>query len=353
MTEGLSRRRIAWLVGAIIIISLVLWVVLRPPGGEPTVDEGERPDLPTPFSEDPVERLRMIWDSESHTASWPVAETLASISDIAYLDRVEADDSYRKLGFTDVESVEKGSMVGYVVSAGDVTVVVFRGTDDLVDWLVNLDIRSSNTPHGLIHTGFYNAYWSLKPKTATILEEKRPKHLWITGHSLGGAIALVCAYDLVENRKMKLSGIMTFGQPMIASRKLADYLGTLLLGHYAHVVNEEDIVAKVPPTYFHSRSLVWFTKDGIERSKPRHRVVGAAGDEKAMADDDSELIPLTQQEFEDLKAKLREEKAGKGLPSDSPPLVQGNLPLFRDHAMWRYLEKIRSLLGGTGSDLTQ
>ena len=57
---------------------------------------------------------------------------------------------------------------------------------------------------------------------------------------------------------------------MVARKQLADHLNTLLLGRYAHFVNEADIVPRVPPTFTHCGSLVWFTGGIIKRSKPKH-----------------------------------------------------------------------------------
>ena len=90
--------------------------------------------------------------------------------------------------------VVENSMIGYVMSAGDVTVVAFRGTNagEISDWLANLDSLSTDTPQGSLHRGFYYAYMSLKPQIVKLLQKSKPKHLWITGHSLGGALALVC-----------------------------------------------------------------------------------------------------------------------------------------------------------------
>ena len=94
--------------------------------------------------------------------------------------------------------------------------------DVKLDWLINIDEVAAPTPHGGIHRGFYSAYQSLESQISAILAQTRPKYLWVTGHSLGGALALVCAYDLIENKKVALNGVITFGQPMVADKPLAD-----------------------------------------------------------------------------------------------------------------------------------
>lgn len=305
-------------------------------------DEAERPDSRPAPPASLLEPLRLAWDSESH-ADWPVAELLALMSEKAYLTPVEAATSYQKLGFERSMPVVAGSMIGYFVSAEDVAVIVFRGTDDTSDWLTNLNWFPADTPHGAIHSGFYNAYQPLKPRIATLLSESPPKHLWITGHSLGGALALVCAYDLMGNENLDLNGIITFGQPMVARKQLAEHLDSVLLGRYARYVNGKDMVPKLPPWHADCGSLVWFTEDGIKRSKRKGLGVGAAGAEDPSLKDDVEVIPLSEQEFRQLQAKLREDNAEPDRLPDGTPVVKGDLPWIQDHSMKHYLDKIRGV----------
>jgi triacylglycerol lipase len=338
------------LLGSVGVVWYVFHVANSVPGREDTVDQVDGPSPPPLTPKIPLERLRSKWNSEAN-ADWPVAETLASIADTAYQTPVDADESYRNLGFEKMMPVVENSMIGYVMSSGDVTVVAFRGTNagEISDWLANLDSLSTNTPQGSLHRGFYYAYMSLKPQIVKLLQKSKPKHLWITGHSLGGALALVCAYDLIDNEKYVIDGIITFGQPMVAHKQLADHLGTLLLGRYVHYVNESDIVPRVPPSFNHCGSLVWFTGGIIKRSKPR-RMFGATATDEASTKDNKEIEPLSEQEFERLQTELRAKKnaAPDRLP-DGRPLMKGSSLWIRDHSMELYLEKIRKVLGETGS----
>lgn len=258
-------------IGAALVAVVVVGVVqlIRNPAGHvETVDEEEH-DGPLPgIPKTALERLRLDWDSQD-VANWSASETLADISEIAYQPPHEAKRSYQALGFTKVMPVVQGSMIGYVITGEDVTVVAFRGTDfnEVSDWLANLSRSATDTPHGQVHKGFYFAYQSMKHQVNAILTERDTAHLWVTGHSLGGALALMCAYDLEEVEQRRLNGIITFGQPMVARQKFADYIDTLLIGRYARFVNRDDIVPKVPPSHVACGSLVWFTDTGVKRSK--------------------------------------------------------------------------------------
>jgi triacylglycerol lipase len=339
------------LAGGCNILFVVLFLLggchllVSAPGLEDTEKERDR-DKSKSISKH-IDRLRAAWDSEE-AANWPVAETLGLFCQIAYQPPVDAKDSFKKLGVDSVETIVDGSMVGYVITVADVTVVVFRGTDDDFDWFCNLDSFTTPTLQGPIHEGFQKAYLPLKPQITKLLDRQRPKHLWLTGHSLGGALAVVSAHDLIENEHLVVHGVMTFGQPMVASEPLAVHLDKVLLGKFAHFVNDADIVARVPPFLKHCGSLVWFTQDGIQRSKSKRVVFGASDKDQPPVPQDDVLPPVSEKEFEEAKATMRKQRGPRTLP-DGRPIMEGNLPFLKDHSMALYLEKIRKNNGGVSA----
>lgn len=392
VTVRWPNRAMLW-PGVVLAVSALIGLIytaMSPPGGEKTVDIDRQPQ-PKPAPTNLLESLHCEWDSTAYP-NWPIAELLALVSERAYLTPVEAKDGYYALGFDGIEPFTHGSMSGYVVSCNGDVVIAFRGTDDRADWFVNLETLTSQTPHGKIHKGFFGSYQQLKPQIVTLLEQIKPKHLWITGHSLGGALAVVCAYDLVENEKHSLDGVITFGQPMVAQKHLADYMGKVLSRRYAHYVNDNDIVPRVAPGYAHCGSLVWFTVEGVKVSRPQHEMVVAAGTEKAMPSKIQALRPLSDDEFkklerdllrantlvgkkplllgaadatdvttidpneyasfsdkqfEQVKTDLREERIPTTRRRDGRIIVKGNAPWLRDHSMTFYLEKIQTYFGNT------
>jgi triacylglycerol lipase len=168
----------------------------------------------------------------------------------------------------------------------------------------------------------------------------------------------MCAYDLEVVEQQHLNGIITFGQPMVARQQFADHIDIMLIGRYARFVNRDDIVPKVPPSHVACGSLVWFTDDGVKRSKIKRVLYGAANPDEAQAPvgdapvgdagDEAEIKPLTDAEFEALQAKLKAENAeAERLPEGSPIVTYQATAssLVDDHSMWLYLDKIRTLLG--------
>jgi len=336
--------RIFWCGGGLMLaVGLgAAYIAYAPPGREDTKDEDKKPRPPAPLPSTALQRLRLDWNSE-FDADWPVAGTLATISDIAYLPPVDAKKSYGDMGFTEFMPIVAGSMIGYVISAEDATVIAFRGTDfdEVSDWIANLGRSATDTPHGQIHAGFYDAYQSMKPQVDSLLEARKPKFIWITGHSLGGALALVCAYDLIDGEQTEINGLITFGQPMVARKSLSEYLDGLLTGRYARFVNDADIVPRVPPSHAPCGSLVWFTASGIKRS---NRKLFGAGPNDVPARDGAEPVPLTDEQFRQLQAKLKAESAKSNRLPDGSPVFMAGPPLIDDHSMHLYVEKVRKLL---------
>jgi triacylglycerol lipase len=342
---GWRRRGLLGIgVTCLILFGVGLWsVVHSAPGREETVvevvkeivdDDSETLTL--------VETLKAEWDAYDH-ASWPVAEVMAEASRIAYLPPFKAEPEFIKLGFESVETMSDGSTVGYVVAVDDVAVVVFRGTDDPGDWLANFDRSVAKTPDGPAFRGFYAALSGLSPQVSELISKSEAKSVWITGHSLGGALAVLCAYELARDGDVEVSGLMTFGQPMVARPALTDRIDELLPSRFVHFANNSDIVPRVAPSFSHCGSLVYYDGDVVRRSKPKMLMAAAMNEKELLGDaDDFELEPLSTEEFNEMKQELKMERADPDFAPDGTPLLKGSSPLITDHDIELYIERIRS-----------
>lgn len=97
------------------------------------------------------------------------------------------------------------------------------------------------------------AYDAICAKIRDLLRANLGAQLYITGHSLGGALAtlftglLLFEHDHILDR---LSGTFTFGQPRVGDSKFASYMETHLCKpskrKYFRVVYQSDIVTRVP-----------------------------------------------------------------------------------------------------------
>ena len=215
-------------------------------------------------------RFEQPGDIYGRFEAWPAVLPLAEMSKNAYLPENEAKSLFRQYGLTSVIPVCSPFHSQYACIAPhgqDVLVIVFRGTDDTEDWFFNANAYPRKMAEGNLHCGFACAYGTLRTQVLEEIKKASPKHIWVTGHSLGGAMALVCAYDLTVYQGYHIDGVITFGQPMIGNRNLATCLQGRLGDRYVHFINELDVVPQVPPDgYSHFGLVLQFFHGAVRKS---------------------------------------------------------------------------------------
>ncbi len=323
-----------------------------------------------------IESLRVEWNTQGEDIQWETAITLGEMSALAYTEPHNRELVARQIGFDKVEILEEGSMSGFFVMTDDVAVVAFRGTDMFSpeDWLANADFRDRlplNSDHE-VHRGFQNAYGCFADEIKTHLSERKPEHTWITGHSLGGAMAECCAYDLVVSR-LALSGLVTFGQPRIGNKEMARFIDDEIGHKYMRFINEHDPVPCLPPgigltkylpDYRHSGARVRFKDGELERTSGVVMFSATGPTTGATSESASPTVPdeaentITEDGFLALQKQLRAER-GNSEPSSEPeparygaeptqPVV-GAMPDFGDMAK-RIFESFRERIGDHSMD---
>lgn len=138
-----------------------------------------------------------------------------------------------------------------ITPEGDVTKVFFiTGTEDLKD--VGIDIKVKPVPlyendkKILVHSGFKNyADAALANGILDFLVEYINNHpnekIYITGHSLGGAISMMTAVRLFDaGANMQNIKVITFGAPAIGNKNLAEKYNDKI--NLTRVVMDSDIV---------------------------------------------------------------------------------------------------------------
>jgi hypothetical protein len=157
-------------------------------------------------------------------------------------------------------------------------VLAFRGTADLRDWIADCEFLTRPTYlGGSVHDGFWadatdlyvqlhnlieaalqtdqncssgrqSALTSLQTPSnngAELTSAATRKPLFITGHSLGGALAILCA-QLLERNGITAQAVYTFGQPRVGDCKYAAAYNALLGAKTFRLVYENDLVPHVP-----------------------------------------------------------------------------------------------------------
>jgi triacylglycerol lipase len=143
----------------------------------------------------------------------------------------------------------------YLVEADEFLAVVFRGTNSSADARTNLALRAApvvlpDHPKKVrVHGGFFKAFKRVDGEIRRDLETRfLEKPIYLAGHSLGGALALVAsaAYGASEVLGPRLAAVYTFGAPRVGG---SDFDEIVKAPHY-RVVSGIDVVPFLPPTAF-------------------------------------------------------------------------------------------------------
>lgn len=137
------------------------------------------------------------------------------------------------------------STYAMVLDLGAAVVVAFAGTDPavLANWITDFDIRPAD---GGAAEGLVAAMRVVEPDIVARLPSGRP--IMVTGHSIGGALAVLLA-DRLATMGRDVLAIYTFGMTRPGRRDFADrYNRSALAGRTYRLVHGEDIVATTPPS---------------------------------------------------------------------------------------------------------
>jgi len=122
--------------------------------------------------------------------------------------------------------------------------MVFRGTSNLRNWLTDLNLsRCPNTlgskdkikpasKDNWVHCGFLQILEDahINHDISTFAATHNPSVLYVTGHSLGGALATLSAYDIVNHMRYKMENpssiknvyMSMFGSPRVGGQEFVD-----------------------------------------------------------------------------------------------------------------------------------
>jgi hypothetical protein len=137
----------------------------------------------------------------------------------------------------------------FVAAGRGATFITFAGTDPVVlaNWISDFDTHLTSTGVAAGYTEAASIVWDRIKEMA----EKRPnaeKKLFLGGHSLGGALAVVTASRLASNAPTPVDAVYTFGMPRPGSGDFSrDYNADLGMRTY-RLIHGEDLVPTVAPS---------------------------------------------------------------------------------------------------------
>jgi pimeloyl-ACP methyl ester carboxylesterase len=192
---------------------------------------------------------------------------LAEACKLAYLDEPQGPEEFSTQLGLEAHLISVGNTQVYVGQNGNAVVVAFRGSqsptslDGLKDWLLTNANNYLILPEGQLgtdfaaagvgarfHRGFLealDAIWEPLFAQVSKLLDASDRPLWVTGHSLGGALALMAAWRLQRNF-LKVHEVITFGSPMVGNDAAARAFEREFAGKIFRYVNLEDPVPLLP-----------------------------------------------------------------------------------------------------------
>lgn len=203
----------------------------------------------------------------SHANALRLGEAAA----LAYKSRKAIGDQTRLWGmqskFIQDKLTDTQAFVAWDVEA---VFVAFRGTETqkVEDIAVDAAAVFVKGPfaNSRVHAGFDAALdpvWD-RLVTAVAAAQTGGQSLWLTGHSLGGALAALAAARFCKAKK-PVYGLYTFGQPRVGDDAFADTFNQRMRGRAFRYVNHSDIVPRVPPRlvgYADTDDCMYFNASG-------------------------------------------------------------------------------------------
>jgi Lipase (class 3) len=149
-------------------------------------------------------------------------------------------------------AVENGKALpfGFVASENGTFYVVIRGTQTPLEWFDDASIHPTPFRSGWGNTtkGFLSIHEQIFPTIRNIIEERRAsiQNLFVTGHSLGAALAKLAAADLIfSGAATAKPTLYTFSGPRVGDATFAAKFKEQRLAAW-RIFNTEDIVPTLP-----------------------------------------------------------------------------------------------------------
>ena len=151
----------------------------------------------------------------------------------------------------DVVTVLPMSSTQLIVGVCDgAAIIAFAGTDPLalVDWITDFDIR--RTKAGMAN-GFATAAQSVWNEIDALFQAPPFQGLpvFLTGHSLGGALAVLTAQHINISRPGTVRAVYTFGMPRTGDDSFKSGYNPVLGSRTYRLVHADDLVPTVPPSF--------------------------------------------------------------------------------------------------------
>lgn len=168
---------------------------------------------------------------------------------------------YRKQVPPTIENLATDTQVRVEEMSSGHYAILFPGSASVRDWRTNARAGKVTWGKGKVHSGFAAAFSSVSQHILNCIPANA--RVLIAGHSLGGALATLCA-DAHQDI-FQIENVFTFGSPRVGNAAFAGQYSQALGIRTWRVVNAGDPVTHVPwllGTYRHVDRLVYLNREG-------------------------------------------------------------------------------------------
>jgi predicted lipase len=135
--------------------------------------------------------------------------------------------------------------------------IVFRGSESISDWYYDLSFFKTylEKQKVYVHSGFYkqltygHEFTKIKNTVKTELIKHPDYELYVTGHSLGGALCTLCGFLLSYEIKSKIH-VVSFASPRVGDSKWKKVFDSRANLRHHRITNRRDIVTAAPMAWF-------------------------------------------------------------------------------------------------------
>lgn len=240
-------------------------------------------------------RLALVEEPAGNLES---ARFLCEASALAYLSEDPGRQRFAAELGLDARLMTAGNTQAWIGVDDTNIVVAFRGTespatlDGLKDILLTDAMNLLVVPEGRFghdlsaagvgarfHKGFVDALATIwDPLVAGVEAEvkRRDRPLWLTGHSLGGALAVLAAW-LFKRRFIAVHEVCTFGAPMIGNKVACAAFNREFAGRIFRYVNGRDPVPNLPTVSLMANEFLHVDAERLLGKDPRTCFVDLLG----------------------------------------------------------------------------
>lgn len=162
------------------------------------------------------------------------------------------------------------SAKAYIIRGDRYDTLVFRGTKEPVDWLIDAMVVPVYYGGSWCHSGFAFSHWSIWKKIKRAIDDSKP--LLVTGHSLGGGNAdKTCDFLLNHYNGVHM---ITFGKPNVHLKNQNPYRGHLHT--HLSVVSGSDLVTRLPRLLYRAhrdQNMLYLANNGVNYIDPGREYV--------------------------------------------------------------------------------